>query len=58
MVVLGLEPESLVLGAIDPKPETVALELEVVVPESEVAVHYDYKDSGTRDVAKVHTCGH
>ena len=49
------------LVAIDPKPEAVALEPEIVVPEPkaiEVVVHYNYKDSSTQDVAKAHMCWH
>ena len=47
------------LEAIDLEPKTVVLELEIVVPgpkPAEVVVHYNYKDSGTQDVAEAHMC--
>ena len=49
------------LGVVDPKPETIVLEPKIVVPRpkaAEVVAHYNYKNSGTQDVAKVHMCWH
>jgi len=52
-------PKSLVLVAVDPKPEAVVLEPETAVPgpkTGEVVAHYNYKDSGTQEVVKAHMC--
>ena len=61
MVVLGSEPKSLVLGAVDPEPKAIVIGPEIVVPRPkavEVIVHYNYRYSGTQDVAKARTCWH
>ena len=42
-------------------PKAVVLKPEIVVPKpeaAEVVLRYNYKDSATQDVAKVHMCWH
>ena len=46
------------LELVDPEPETVVLELVVVVPRLEAAKCCSYKDSDTQGVAPSHTCCH
>jgi hypothetical protein len=50
LAVLGPEPESFILEAVDPEPEVVAHEPEIAVlglEAAKVVVYYNYKDSGT-----------